>query len=61
MPSLKVESEEKIPLVVILGPTAAGKSKLAIELAQKFGLEIINADSMQILTERKESCYPPLN
>ena len=48
MPSLKVESEEKIPLVVILGPTAAGKSKLAIELAQKFGLEIINADSMQI-------------
>ncbi|MCK5256077.1 MAG: tRNA (adenosine(37)-N6)-dimethylallyltransferase MiaA, partial [Deltaproteobacteria bacterium] len=48
MPSLKVESEGKIPLVVILGPTAVGKSKLAIKLAQKFGLEIINADSMQI-------------
>jgi tRNA dimethylallyltransferase len=39
---------QKTPLVVILGPTAVGKSELAIELAQKFVLEIINADSMQI-------------
>jgi len=38
----------KIPLVVILGPTAVGKSKLAIELAQEFSLDIVNADSMQV-------------
>ena len=39
---------EAIPLVVIVGPTAVGKSALALELALKFGLEIINADSMQV-------------
>jgi tRNA dimethylallyltransferase len=37
-----------IPLVIILGPTAVGKSACAFELAQRFGLEIINADSMQV-------------
>ena len=37
--------EEKIPLIVILGPTAVGKTKLAIELAQSIGGEIISADS----------------
>lgn len=36
------------PLIVIIGTTACGKSKLAIELASKFGGEIINADSMQV-------------
>ncbi|MBM4338443.1 MAG: tRNA (adenosine(37)-N6)-dimethylallyltransferase MiaA [Deltaproteobacteria bacterium] len=35
-------------LVVVLGPTGAGKSGLAIELAEAFGGEILNADSMQI-------------
>ncbi|KPJ57394.1 MAG: tRNA delta(2)-isopentenylpyrophosphate transferase [Deltaproteobacteria bacterium DG_8] len=39
---------KKIPLIIILGPTAVGKSELAIELAQKFGFEIVNADSMQV-------------
>ncbi|MFH1683718.1 MAG: tRNA (adenosine(37)-N6)-dimethylallyltransferase MiaA, partial [Candidatus Margulisiibacteriota bacterium] len=34
--------------VVILGPTAVGKSKLAIELAKKINGEIISADSMQV-------------
>jgi len=38
----------KIPLTIILGPTAVGKSELAIELAQEFGLDIVNADSMQV-------------
>ncbi|NLO75711.1 MAG: tRNA (adenosine(37)-N6)-dimethylallyltransferase MiaA [Clostridia bacterium] len=36
------------PLVVILGPTASGKTKIAVELAAKMGGEIISADSMQI-------------
>jgi tRNA dimethylallyltransferase len=35
-------------LVILLGPTGAGKSGLAIELAEAFGGEIINADSMQV-------------
>lgn len=38
----------RTPLVVILGATACGKSKLAIDLAQKFCGEIISADSMQV-------------
>ncbi len=36
------------PVVVILGCTGAGKSKLAIELACKYNGEIISADSMQV-------------
>jgi len=35
-------------LVILLGPTGAGKSALAIELAEAFGGEILNADSMQV-------------
>lgn len=37
-----------IDSLIILGPTAAGKSKLAIDLAQKINAEIISADSMQV-------------
>ena len=37
-----------VDLVVIVGPTASGKSALAIELAERFGVEIVNADSMQV-------------
>lgn len=33
-------------LIVICGPTASGKSQLAIDLAKKFGGEIVNADTM---------------
>ena len=35
-------------LVVILGPTAVGKSDLAVKLAQKFHGEIVSADSRQV-------------
>jgi tRNA dimethylallyltransferase len=35
-------------VVVITGPTASGKSELAIDLAIHFGAEIVNADSMQV-------------
>ncbi len=40
-------------IVLISGPTASGKSKLAIDLAKKFSGEIINADSMQVYKEIK--------
>ncbi|WP_243138017.1 tRNA (adenosine(37)-N6)-dimethylallyltransferase MiaA [Heliorestis acidaminivorans] len=36
------------PLVLIIGPTAVGKSGLAIELAERIGGEIISGDSMQV-------------
>ena len=35
-------------IIVILGPTASGKSKLAIQLAKKFNGEVISADSRQV-------------
>ena len=38
-------THDLMPLVAIVGPTAAGKSELALRLAQRFGGEIINADS----------------
>ncbi len=38
-------------LIVILGPTASGKSELAFKLANEFNSEIINADSRQIYKE----------
>ena len=36
------------PLIIICGPTATGKSDLAVELAVEIGGEVINADSMQL-------------
>jgi len=36
------------PLVIIAGPTAVGKTKLSVMLAQNIGGEIISADSMQV-------------
>ena len=38
-------------LLLLAGPTASGKSKLAIKLAKKLNGEIINADSMQVFKE----------
>jgi len=38
----------RLPLVVIVGPTASGKTSLSIELAKKFNGEIISADSRAI-------------
>lgn len=35
-------------IIVIVGPTGVGKTKLSIELAKKYNGEIINADSMQV-------------
>ena len=38
----------KPKVVVIVGPTASGKTALSIELAKKINGEIISSDSMQI-------------
>ncbi|MBR1693739.1 MAG: tRNA (adenosine(37)-N6)-dimethylallyltransferase MiaA, partial [Lachnospiraceae bacterium] len=39
---------EKQKLIILTGPTAAGKTALSIRLAEKLGGEIISADSMQV-------------
>ncbi|MBQ8817764.1 MAG: tRNA (adenosine(37)-N6)-dimethylallyltransferase MiaA [Clostridia bacterium] len=39
---------EKIMVYAIVGPTASGKSALALELAQRHGGEIVSCDSMQL-------------
>ena len=44
-----MEQEKKV--ILLAGPTASGKSKLAIKLARYFNGEIINADSMQVYKE----------
>jgi tRNA dimethylallyltransferase len=42
------EAQKKPAVIVLTGPTAAGKSSLALDLARRFDAEIINADSMQV-------------
>jgi len=42
---------DSIPIIVIAGPTASGKSKLAIRLAKEIDGEIINGDSRQVYKE----------
>ena len=43
----------KKKLIVIFGPTASGKTTLAIKLAQQYNTEIISADSRQFYKEMK--------
>ena len=40
-------------IILLFGPTASGKSKLAVDIAKKFNGEIVNDDSMQIYKEIK--------
>ena len=40
--------EERLPLLIIAGPTPAGKTELALRVAQQVDGEVISADSMQI-------------
>lgn len=42
------ELKNKENLVVIIGPTAVGKTKMSIEIAKKYNGEIISGDSMQV-------------
>jgi len=38
----------QLPVIAVVGPTAAGKSDLAVDLALELGGEVINTDSMQL-------------
>ena len=43
----------KSKIILIAGPTASGKSKIAVNLAKKINGEIVNADSMQVYKQLK--------
>lgn len=47
----KHQEVSESPLVVVLGPTASGKTALAIALAEKFRGEIVNCDSVAMYRE----------
>src|SRR4051812_35158888 len=36
------------PIVLLMGPTASGKSALALALAERFAMEIVSVDSAQV-------------
>jgi tRNA dimethylallyltransferase len=40
--------DRQAPLIIITGPTCSGKTDLALALAEKFPIEVISADSMQV-------------
>jgi len=46
-----VSGDARKPILVVAGPTASGKSALALAIAEAFGGTVINADSMQIYRE----------
>ena len=50
--SLSLKSQERMgnsmKVIVIVGPTGVGKTKLSIALAKKYDGEVINADAMQV-------------
>ncbi|OQA71257.1 MAG: tRNA dimethylallyltransferase [Parcubacteria group bacterium ADurb.Bin247] len=58
----------KDKIIVVLGPTASGKSELAVELAKEFNGEVVSADSRQVyigmdigsgkITKKEMSCIP---
>ncbi len=41
-------TQEPIPVLIIAGPTAAGKTEASLQVAERVGGEVISADSMQI-------------
>ncbi len=48
MPKLSERARQRRPLVVLLGPTAVGKSRVGAQVAQYFGTEVLTADSRQV-------------
>ncbi|MDO4459427.1 MAG: tRNA (adenosine(37)-N6)-dimethylallyltransferase MiaA [Clostridia bacterium] len=50
---------KKKPLIAVVGPTASGKTKLAIDIARKYGGEIVSCDSMQIYKGMKIGTAQP--
>ncbi|MEZ4273275.1 MAG: tRNA (adenosine(37)-N6)-dimethylallyltransferase MiaA [Myxococcota bacterium] len=49
----------QIPILAIVGPTASGKSHVAMECAEAFGAEILSCDSVQVYREFSIGCAKP--
>ena len=49
--ALRIAREHSGDLLVVVGPTASGKTALAVELAERLGGEIVSADSVQVYRE----------
>ncbi|MCR5635937.1 MAG: tRNA (adenosine(37)-N6)-dimethylallyltransferase MiaA [Clostridiales bacterium] len=52
-------TDNKIKVLAVVGPTASGKTALAVQLAKKFNGEIVSADSMQIYKEMNIASAKP--
>lgn len=50
---------QKLPVIVVCGPTASGKTALAVLLAEIFGCEVISCDSMQIYKHMRIATAKP--
>lgn len=50
---------KKTPIIVVVGPTASGKTALSVLLAKKFDCEIVSFDSMQVYKELSVSTAKP--
>ncbi|HXV26290.1 MAG TPA: tRNA (adenosine(37)-N6)-dimethylallyltransferase MiaA [Alphaproteobacteria bacterium] len=50
-PGLTTEGDSRRPVIAVVGPTASGKSALALDLARELGGAVINFDSMQLYRE----------
>jgi tRNA dimethylallyltransferase len=42
------QTSDRLPVVAVVGPTAAGKTELSLDLAERVGGEVVNTDSMQL-------------
>ena len=47
---MKKQPIDRNKIIVILGPTASGKSDVAVKLAKKWSGEVVSADSRQVYT-----------
>ena len=54
-----MDASERIPVLAVAGPTASGKTALAVRLAKRFGGEVLSCDSMQIYTDLAVSTAKP--
>lgn len=50
---------EKIPVLAVVGPTASGKTSLAIKIAKEYCGEVVSADSMQIYQDMQIATAKP--
>lgn len=53
-------AESKTPLIAVVGPTASGKTSLAVEICKRIGAEAVSCDSMQIYKDMDIATAKPM-